>query len=191
MRNTRAIMTVVALATVISFAAIPYGAVAAPTPGKPALIISAGQSTDGLILKQVLTDRATKETIPYIQMAEPKDLSGIKTLIIAVGVSNKGLGAAGIDIDKEISRVRSVLSEAKKNDCYIILAHIGGSARRGGTYDQMSRLVASYAHHIIIVNDSNEDAFFTKLGAEEKISVISVEGRTQVGPEINKLISGK
>lgn len=191
MRKTRAIMTVIALAMVISLAVIPYGAIAAPMPGKPALIISAGQSTDGLILKQVMTDRATKETIPYIQMAQAKDLSGIKTLIVAVGVSNKGLGAAGIDIDKETSRVRSVLSEAKKNDCYIILAHIGGSARRGGTSDQMSRLVASYAHHIIVVNDSNEDGFFTKLGAEHKASVISVDGRTQVGPEINKLISGK
>lgn len=191
MRKTRVIMTIVALAIVISLAVIPNGVVAAPTPGKPALITSAGQSTDGLILKQVLTDRATKETVPYIQMADAKDLSGIRTLIVAVGVSNKGLGAAGVDFDKEISRVRSVLNEAKKNDCYIILAHIGGTARRDSTSDQMSKLVASYAHKIVIVNDSNQDAFFTKLGAERRISVISVEGRTQVGPEIYKLLNGK
>ena len=188
MVNTRRIMTIGALVTVMALAVISYGALAAPEPGKPALIVSAGQSTDGLILKQVLTNRVTRETIPYNQMAEAKDVAGIKTLIVAVGVSNKGLGAAGIDIDKEMARVRSVLSEAKRNDCYIILVHIGGAARRGGSSDQMSRLVAPYAHQIIILSDSDEDAFFAKLGAEGKIAITSVEGRTQVGPEIYKLL---
>ncbi len=49
MSNLRFAAVVVIAALVLT----PVLAVAAPKPGKPALITSAGQSTDGLILKQL------------------------------------------------------------------------------------------------------------------------------------------
>ena len=109
--------TIVAIALALAAALLLAGIVAAaPAPGKPALITSAGQSTDGLILRTILTDRATGESVPFEKLATPENLQGVRTLIVAVGLSSKGLGAAGVNQDQERERVANLLDAAKAND---------------------------------------------------------------------------
>lgn len=164
---------------------------AAPKPSKPALITSAGQSTDGLILKTVLTNRATGDTIPFEKLANPGNLNGIRTLIVSVGLSTKGLGAAGVNADQEKARVKSLLDAAKKNDVFVILVHIGGTSRRGAGSDDLARMVGEYAHHIMVIKASNDDGFFTRMSQERKIPFTEVADRTALGPVITDLLSGK
>ena len=110
--------TIVAIALALAAALLLAGIVAAaPAPGKPALITSAGQSTDGLILRTILTDRATGESVPS-KLATPENLQGVRTLIVAVGLSSKGLGAAGVNQDQERERVANLLDAAKANDVH-------------------------------------------------------------------------
>jgi len=187
MSNLRFVAVVVIAALVLT----PVLAVAAPKPGKPALITSAGQSTDGLILKTVMTDKATGETIPFEKLAKPEDLKGIRTLIVSVGLSSKGLGAAGINVDQEKARVRSILDAAKKNDIFVIMVHIGGTARRGAGSDEFATLVADYAHHIFVVRAGNDDGFFTRLAQKNKIPLTEVDDRIAMGPAIMKLLNTK
>ena len=95
MNRRRSIIYLTAIFAMVGIMLTP-GVMAAPKSGKPALITSAGQSTDGLILRTILTDKKTGDTVPFEKLAKPEDLEGIRTLIVSVGLSTKGLGAAGV-----------------------------------------------------------------------------------------------
>lgn len=126
---------------------------------EPVLITSAGQSADAMILKTV----AKKVELEYKfnALAKEEDLQGVKSIIVVMGASSKGLGAAGLDIDKEIKRVKEFLEETKKDESIIIFAiHIGGKARRGVGSNSIIELVVPYADYIIVTEAGNEDHFF-------------------------------
>jgi len=190
MNRRTSILRLAAVFAMVALMLTP-AALAAPKPGKPALITSAGQSTDGLILKTILTDKATGEAVPFEKLAEPRDLEGIRTLIVSVGLSSKGLGAAGINVDQEKARVRTILDAAKKDGIFVILVHIGGTARRGTGSDEFATIVADYAHHILVVKASNDDGFFTKLAKGKNIPLTEVDDRIAIGAPIKDLLSAQ
>jgi len=184
--------TIVSMLAVLAVALLAIGmTVGAAKPVKPALITSAGQSTDGLILKTVLTDRSTGESIPFEKLATPENLEGVKTLIVSVGLSTKGLGAAGVNADQEKARVKSLLDAAKKNDVFVALVHIGGTARRGAGSDELANMVAEYAHQIFVVKASNDDGFFTRMAQAKNIPLVEVADRTALGLVFFDLFAGK
>jgi hypothetical protein len=127
---------------------------------QPALITSVGQSADGQMVR-VLADRSSLE---YQYDATASSISGYKTLILVVGGSSKGLGAAGINPAQEEQRVRDLISAAKNSGVKILAMHVGGEARRGDLTDQFIRIAVPSADHIIVVADGNQDNIFGQLG---------------------------
>lgn len=165
-----------------------FGLVAsAATPSQPILVTSAGQSADDMILK-VMLDRQLGTTVDRNPLAQVADLKGKNTLALVVGVSNKGLGSAGINFEQETARITSLMEEAKKNDTYVILVHIGGPARRGASSDQVAKLVAPYAHSIIVGTESNQDKFFDNLAKENNVALTVVAARNDAATAIADLV---
>ena len=170
----RLIMVVTVLAC---FAGVALGqgyALKAPIAQKPAFLTSVGQSADIEMVK-VLLERAA---VPYKMNAQAKgsDLagSGAKTLILVLGGSTKGLGAAGISSDVELDRTRVLIAEAKKLGMTIIGVHIGGEARRGELSDKFIQAAVPSCQYMIVVTDGDKDGFFGKLCAD-KIPLDKVE----------------
>lgn len=71
----------------------------------PVMITSVGQSADGQLVK-VLADRVGI-SYQYDSLAAPAIVKDCKTLILVVGGSSKGLGAAGINQDQEELRAKA------------------------------------------------------------------------------------
>ncbi|WP_448535807.1 DUF6305 family protein [Pseudothermotoga sp.] len=146
---------------------------------QPVLITSAGQSAGATMMK-VLVSRA-KLQFTFNNLAKVDDLSEeIRTIIVVVGASSKGLGAAGIDIEQEIQRVTALLSRAKEMGMKIIVAHIEGQSRRGKTSDQLSELVVPFADLVIVTKPGNEDGFFTNLCEKHQKKLIVVDTTSAV-----------
>ena len=95
----------------------------------PIILTSVGQSADVNVV-QTLMKKCEIETDLNATMTAD-DLEGYKTLVLAIGGSSKGLGAAGVDENQELDRVKAVIAKAKEQGVTIISLHIGGSARRG------------------------------------------------------------
>jgi len=104
---------------------------ALPHFSSPAIITSAGQSAE-VQLAAVIAKRAGLEAT-LIKMATPADLKGTKTLILVLGASLKGLGAAGLDMNQEIDRVKSLL-QACQEKRYPLFASIWGANQGGGNF---------------------------------------------------------
>ncbi|MFH2036771.1 MAG: DUF6305 family protein [Candidatus Zixiibacteriota bacterium] len=140
---------------------------------QPILISSAGQSAD-VKLAGMLASKL-KLNANVINMAQVSDLKDVKSLIIVPGFSSKGLGAAGISQKDEMDRVVALVNAATEQNIPIIMMHIGGNARRKGQSDQFNKLVAEASKQMIVVEQGNEDEFFSNIAKEKNIPLTLVD----------------
>lgn len=140
---------------------------------QPLLITSAGQSAD-VHLASVLAKKA-ELTSTLSKLATPEDLENIKTLVLVIGASLKGLGAAGLDVAKEKKRVNLLIEEAQKKNIPLLCLHLGGEARRGQLSDEFISTFFPYAKMAIVVKSGNKDGIFTRICNEKNIPLIEVE----------------
>lgn len=149
-----------------------------PTFATPALLTSAGQTADVLIVKG-LAARAAVE-VRYSPFATGDSLVGVGSVILVAGGSSKGLGAAKVDPDKELQRVKSVVAKARAAKIPIVTLHIGGEARRGALSDPFNRLAAQEALVLVVLAAGDSDGFFRKIAAEKKSRYIGIEKQIDV-----------
>lgn len=140
---------------------------------QPVLITSAGQSAD-VKLVNLLARREGLQAETKL-MATAEDLNGIKTLIIVPGFSSKGLGAAGISQQDEMARVEALVKAAGDRNIPIVMMHVGGKARRGGQSDGFCQLIAENSKSMIVVEQGNEDGFFTRIASSHGIPMKTVD----------------
>jgi hypothetical protein len=151
----------------------------------PVLLTSAGQSADVQILKTLLDrSKVAAKTLP---LAKAADLDGAKTLVVAVGGSAKGLGAAGIDAPKETARLKSLLVRAKELKIPVVAMHIGGESKRGDLSDSLYSLVVAAAGQAVIVKDGDKDGFLSKTATASKVPLETVEKLVGVIEPLKKI----
>ncbi len=136
----------------------------------PILITSFGQSTDASTLDTAL-GRVSGVNYTYKAQAIADEMASYKTVIIAVGASTKGLGAAGIKDDEELARAQAIMAKLKETGATVICAHIGGQTRRGALSDKLADLVLPQAKLIILKEDANFDYKFTKYAEANNLPI--------------------
>jgi len=108
------------------------------------------------------------------------DLEGIKTLIIIIGGSGKGLGSAGVDIQGEIQRAERLIAACKEKSIKIIGMHLGGENRLGANSMVMIDLVTPNCDFVLVRSDGNKDGIFTKICTDNKIPMFEIEKTLQL-----------
>lgn len=139
----------------------------------PVLVTSFGQSADVAMLKALFAK--TGVDITYDPVIDADAISDIKTIVVAAGASTKGLGAAGIKPEEELERAQAIIDFAKENDIKIVVAHLGGSSRRGDLSDQFIDIAVSNATALIVVEEGNEDGYFSTVSEDNNIPLSLVD----------------
>lgn len=145
----------------------------APIADQPLILTSAGQSADVKMIESLIKKTDIPYTIDTVLNAE--NIGDAKTLIIAIGGSSKGLGAAGIDTDEEIERVTTLIAKAKEDGMTIIGMHVGGEGRRGELSDKFVNATVGSVDYLVYVESGNYDNLLTDLASENNIPFKSVE----------------
>jgi len=167
----------------------------------PVLVTSCGQSIGPTTIKVVLQrlklaydidPLATPETL----QAKAKAGAPYKSLIITMGASLKGMGAAGIAIDDELARAAALIAEAKKLGVKVIGAHIEGMKRRaqgaaaGDTTDEQSiDAVAPNSAILVVLKEGNSDGRFTAIAQAKGIPLVEFEKTIDLIPALEKLFA--
>lgn len=136
---------------------------------QPVFVTSFGQSTDAAMLDTVMK-RIGVEYV-YNATATADAVKGYKTVVIAVGASTKGLGAAGISEAEETERAKAIMQAIAETGAQVICCHIGGSARRGTLSDVFADMVMEKASFIVLKEDANFDYKFTKYAEEHNLPI--------------------
>jgi len=174
----------------VVFAAILMAAVSAPLfaynlkapiASPPVLLTSIGQSADVEMARALMNRLKLGYTQDNLIKAQGLAAANAKTLVVVIGGSSKGLGAAGISADAELERAKALLAEAKKRGMKIIGMHIGGEARRGELSDRFINAAVPMCDYVIVVEEGNGDGLFTRLCASSKIPLDVVQKISQVG----------
>jgi hypothetical protein len=143
------------------------------TAKEPVLLTSAGQSADVQMVK-VLVDR-NKIAQKFNPLAEPKNIQDVKSVIMVIGGSSKGLGAAGIDADKEASRVQKLLVRIRELNLPLVGMHIGGKAKRGDLSDRFITLVSPRASFLMVLREGDSDEIFSRTASKNNIPLLLVD----------------
>jgi len=154
---------------------------------KPAIITSIGQNSDAAIVK-VLLNNKMKLGVDYNTIVKAGELGANKTIIMVVGASSKGMGAAGINMDQEIARTEALLAFARQNGIKVILMHTGGQNRRGQASNVLIDLVIKDADAVIVVAAGNTDKYFDKAVRKPGVGVIETATIAEAGAAVQKLI---
>lgn len=145
---------------------------------QPILLTSVGQSADVEMVKVMVEKNGLTCTMK--NLASSEDLGENKTLLLAIGGSSKGLGAAGIDADQEIARVKALIEAADAKGMSIIAVHIGGEARRGELSDKFIAPCFEKADYAIVVKDGDKDGLMNGLAAKAGIPMDVVASMGEV-----------
>lgn len=191
-------LTTLALAAALFLAPAPQIAVpaladeAAETTAEvqiatPAFLTDAGQGNTARMVDMML-QRAGIEGLERDDTGTADALTADHgVLMIGVGASSKGLGAAGLDANAELDRIKVLIDKAKEHNIPIVGVHIGGEARRGELSDRFNRLVAENADIMVVWEASDEDGFFRDICEDKGTRYISVAQRPQSGAAIAEL----
>jgi len=166
----------------------------APKASAPVLVTSCGQSPGPVrftvFLKKLQIDHEFKD------MATAQDLAGgtYKSLIVVTGASLKGMGAAGVSIQQELTRTAALIAEARKRGVLVIGAHVEGMARRaqgaapGDNSDELSiDAVCPKSQLLIVRKDGDEDGRFTKIAKAGNIPMLAFEKNLELGDVLKNL----
>ena len=170
-----------ALGTILAFAIAAGPAfsagLTAPLCDQPALITCIGQSADGQMVR-VLAERA-KLNSKYDPAATAAAMKEFKSLVLVIGGSSKGLGAAGVKPAQEEQRGQELVAAAKAAGAKIIVVHVGGEARRGELTDQFIRTMGPSADYLLILADGDKDKLFEQVAPKAPIDL--PESMTDLG----------
>lgn len=176
-----------------------------PKAELPVLTTSAGQSPDATTVNIILEEAgikydycdvptveivdagvglADKESGPGFHAEVYTDLyrfpkgTPYKTVIFAIGASLKGMGASGLTVDSEVSRLKKIIDYCKEKNIFIIAVHVGGTSKRGSPgsdNEKMIDAVAPFADYLIVTSDGNKDGRFDKIAEEKGIPLTLIE----------------
>jgi len=175
-----------------------------PKAELPVMITSCGQSPGATMLKVIfMRMKLDQQPEPYgiNTMVTAEELrsakeagTSYKSLIIVMGTSLKGMGAAGISMDDELSRIGALIEEAHTQGIKIIGAHIEGQKRRAqgaavgdNTDEQSIDAVAPNSEILIVRKDGNKDDRFTIIAHAKNIPLILVEKNLDLLEELRKI----
>lgn len=190
------LLVLVIISSIFTFAS---GQASSQTASEPVLLTSCGQSPGPVRLK-IFLQKLTINFDYNLQakaddlIAKKKEGKPYQSIIIVTGASLKGMGAAGVSMDDEITRTKALIAEAKKQGIKIIGSHIEGMARRsqgasaGDNTDEMSiDAVCNVCDLMIVKKEGDSDGRFTTISKGKNIPLILFEMNTEINDVLKKL----
>jgi len=152
---------------------------------EPILLTSCGQSADVLMMKTLMARDSLN--FEYLANAKADDVAGNGSVVLVLGGSSKGLGAAKISEADESARVAAIVETAHKAKIPILAVHLGGMNRRGALSDPFNRLGAEAAQRILVVKGGNDDGLFSKIAEEKKIPLDTLGIALDLAPMLKEI----
>ena len=127
-------------------------------------------------------------------VSKKKEGKPYKSLIVVVGASLKGMGAAKVSIEDELDRTKKLIAEARKQGMKVVGAHVEGMERRaqgaapGDNSDEQSiDAVCPQSDVMVVRKDGDEDKRFTTISTSKKVPLVLFEKNMELSEVLKNL----
>lgn len=121
------------------------------------------------------------EPEPRLEYLKQQD---IKTLVIVLGVTEKGLGASGENIEDELKNLEELLALTKEKNINVIALSIETDKRQKGSSgienERVIDLVCPNADWLICLKKNNKDKKFTTISKDYDIPLTIIESALEL-----------
>ncbi len=152
------------------------------TAHRPMAITACGQAADAQNVS-LASARLHLDHVLDRSMSADR-LKGFRTLVVVIGGSVRGLDEGWTDESRETSRVRALLTRARRLGVGIIGVHVGGESRRGAASDRLIQLVLDQADYMIVTEAGNRDGLFTRAAKARTTPLVIVSEPADVAREL-------
>jgi hypothetical protein len=83
--------------------------------------------------------------------------------------------------------VQDIIKAAKEKKINVLMMHIGGKARRGNQSDDFNKIAAEAAGYMLVVQQGDEDQFFTQIATKNKIPIALVPKIASASGQLSEL----
>jgi hypothetical protein len=156
----------------------------------PFLLTTAGQTPDVLMVK--ITAEREKLNFTYKALAKANDLEGVQTLFLVMGVSMKGLGSAGLNMNDELLRIGQLIDQARAKGIAVVGMFAGGAGGRGGRdqiTDSLLAQIAPQVDYLVVIKTGDKDGFLLSIADKNQIPLTymnTIVDMTKIIPKIFK-----
>ena len=141
--------------------------------GKTSYLTTVGQA-DADIVNNVFKKAGLGTAYTNNNMLSASDVEDGAVVLLTLGASSKGLGAAGVDEKHEEARAAEFAAAAAQGKFTLILFHVGGTLRRGASSDPIIEAAFPGAKACFVVSTGNADGFFTNLASTNNVDLYAI-----------------
>ena len=145
-----------------------------PIAKTPAVITSAGQSTDTYIIRDITNQLMIRSF--FMPQAREVDLKDINTIVFVVSYSSLGMKLQNISYEEEKTRIEKLLLKAKEDGLTVLTVVLGGEQLKDDKTEELLRLIGSRADYIIGLHESRSESILTELAKEGDIPLTLANG---------------
>ena len=110
-------------------------------------------------------------------------------VIIVLGASGKGLGAAGTNVNEEVARVKDFGLKAKDGKITVIVVHIGRAERTGAQSDPIIKEAIPIAKVALVVDTETANDVFDNAAKDQEVELMYFSKSTALIPPIKALFA--
>lgn len=144
-----------------------------PIAEQPAIITSAGQSTDTYIINDISNKLMIQSY--FMPQARAADLAEAKTIVFVIGYSPIGLKLQNIKYEEEKARIRELIEEAKDKDMTILAIILGGEKSSDNETKELLGLIFPQSNYLIGLRKSGYNSTIAELARSLEIQLTLVE----------------
>ena len=142
--------------------------------GKTSYLTTVGQA-DADIVNNVFKKAGLGTAYTNNNKLTASDVEDGSVVLLTLGASSKGLGAAGVDEAHEEARAAEFAAAAAQGKFTLILFHVGGTSRRGKEgSDPIIKAAFPGAKACFVVSSGNADGFFTNLASTHNVDLYTI-----------------
>ena len=141
--------------------------------GKTSYLTTVGQA-DADIVNNVFKKAGLGTAYTNNNKLTASDVEDGSVVLLTLGASSKGLGAAGVDEAHEEARAAEFAAAAAQGKFTLILFHVGGTPRRGESSDPIIEAAFPGAKACFVVSSGNADGFFTDLASTNNVDLYTI-----------------
>ncbi len=159
--------------------------------GKKLYLTTAGQADLEIVANIIIGAGLEEASFTSKALLEASEVEKNSAVILVVGASGKGLGAAGTDVNREVGRAQAFGAKQTNGEITLVVVHVGGVGRTGAQSNPIIEAALPLAKIALVVDTKTENQVFTNAVGDSSVELMFFSKPTALVTPFKELLGIK